>query len=190
MLLTFFNATLTSPIPLPLSLLSELEKEVPRAEQRLQSARSELTSTAQQLAEAGEQLRVGRGRLEEVRSALQAGRGRGAVLNAVMEQKRNGSLPGVFGRLVSGFGGWGIGERGLVHRRSGSVDRKLTKTTPGVVMSAISMLIVAWSSKIFVDDVSWLIYRMTNTIEMQGWLYSALQFAVGLLCRLVFYPLS
>lgn len=90
--------------------MSELEREVPRAEQRLQAAREELTSTAHQLSEAGEQLRVGRGRLEEVRSALQAGRGRGAVLSAIMEQKRNGSLPGVFGRLVrlGGGGRWNV----------------------------------------------------------------------------------
>ncbi|XP_037088683.1 LOW QUALITY PROTEIN: structural maintenance of chromosomes protein 4-like [Pollicipes pollicipes] len=80
-------------------VLKELEREIPRAEQQLETARAELQETAQQLAAAGEQLRAGRGRLEEVRSALQAGRGRGAVLTAVMEQKRNGSLPGVFGRL-------------------------------------------------------------------------------------------
>ncbi|XP_043229658.1 structural maintenance of chromosomes protein 4-like isoform X2 [Amphibalanus amphitrite] len=89
-------------------LLSELEREVPRAEQRLEAARTELASTAQELATAGEQLRVGRGRLEEVRSALQSGRGRGAVLSAVMEQKRNGSLPGVFGRL---------GDLGAIHEK-------------------------------------------------------------------------
>jgi len=47
------------------------------------------------------ELRTHRALVEETRSSMQANCSRGRVLDSLMEQKRLGHLPGIFGRLVS-----------------------------------------------------------------------------------------
>lgn len=42
-----------------------------------------------------------RAQLEESRQAMSANRSRGRVLDALMKEKKNGHLPGIFGRLVN-----------------------------------------------------------------------------------------
>ncbi len=41
--------------------------------------------------------------MAEAKSNLEATRDRGAVLDGIMEMKRQGKLPGVYGRLVRGL---------------------------------------------------------------------------------------
>ena len=39
-------------------------------------------------------------KVEEARSSMQAAHSQGRVLESLMNQKRNGQLPGIYGRLV------------------------------------------------------------------------------------------
>lgn len=41
-----------------------------------------------------------RQKVEEAKSSLSSTRSRGKVLDALMQQKRNGKIPGILGRLV------------------------------------------------------------------------------------------
>lgn len=45
-------------------------------------------------------LRVMRSKVEEARSSMQAAKSKGKVIDALMQMKKNGQLPGVYGRLV------------------------------------------------------------------------------------------
>lgn len=47
------------------------------------------------------QLRALRSKVEEARSSMQAAKSKGKVIDALMQMKKNGTLPGVYGRLVS-----------------------------------------------------------------------------------------
>ena len=61
--------------------------------------KKKLRQVANQDTKKSEELRAIRIRLEQSRSTLSANTSRGRVLDGLMEQKRKGTLPGIFGRL-------------------------------------------------------------------------------------------
>ena len=92
--------------------LLALEQSVPTKKQDLLHAQSELKVVGERWEKLSHQVRGCRSQLEEARSGLQAHRSRGQVLEALMEQKTSGAIPGIHGRLVSsvslglGVPGW------------------------------------------------------------------------------------
>jgi len=83
------------------SEIEQLNTGIPETEKQLQDAQLELAQVQKNEAAASKELRAHRSQVEEVRSSMQANRSRGRVLDALMEQKQLGHLPGIFGRLVS-----------------------------------------------------------------------------------------
>ena len=82
------------------SEIEQLNTGIPETEKQLQDAQLELAQVRKNEAAASKELRAHRSQLEELRSSMQANRSRGRVLDALMEQKQLGHLPGIFGRLV------------------------------------------------------------------------------------------
>jgi structural maintenance of chromosome 4 len=83
------------------SEIEQLNTGIPETERQLHDAQLELADVRKNEAAASEELRAHRSQVEELRSSMQAIRSRGRVLDALMEQKQLGHLPGIFGRLVS-----------------------------------------------------------------------------------------
>lgn len=79
--------------------VQKLEDNIPKNEKQLEKDRQELQKLIPKQQKVEEELRTHRVKLEETRSAMQSSRSRGRVMDAIMEQKRNGSIVGVFGRL-------------------------------------------------------------------------------------------
>ncbi|KAL1468517.1 hypothetical protein MTO96_025351 [Rhipicephalus appendiculatus] len=79
--------------------LTRLEKLVPEKDSKLKQLEGELAQVRQQYQEAQEQLRSDRHRVEELRSNAQANRSRSRVLDALLQAKKSGELPGIIGRL-------------------------------------------------------------------------------------------
>ncbi|XP_072035252.1 LOW QUALITY PROTEIN: structural maintenance of chromosomes protein 4-like [Amphiura filiformis] len=77
----------------------DLEKGIPEAESRLKKAQQELTVVREQEAKSSEQLREMVSKVEDARSSLTSARDRGALIDGLMEQKRTGKIPGIYGRL-------------------------------------------------------------------------------------------
>uniref|UniRef100_A0A4W4FNR6 Structural maintenance of chromosomes protein 4 n=1 Tax=Electrophorus electricus TaxID=8005 RepID=A0A4W4FNR6_ELEEL len=80
--------------------IKELQRHIPKCEEELGKDEREL----QQLSEKDGQARVLVGdlrqKVEEAKSSLSATRSRGKVLDALMQQKHSGKIPGILGRLV------------------------------------------------------------------------------------------
>jgi structural maintenance of chromosome 4 len=83
------------------SEIGELTAGITDTEKKLQEAQLELAQVRKDEAAVSAELRAHRAQVEETRSSMQASRSRGRVLDSLMEQKRQGLLPGIFGRLVS-----------------------------------------------------------------------------------------
>lgn len=79
--------------------IEQLNTGIPETEKQLKDAQLELAQVRRNEAAASEELRTHRSQVEELRSSMQANRSRGRVLDALMEQKQLGYLPGIFGRL-------------------------------------------------------------------------------------------
>nr|ATL75372.1 structural maintenance of chromosomes 4A [Diachasma muliebre] len=79
--------------------LEVFKKKIPKTERSLQDARAELAETRAQELEAQGKLKGMRLQFEEQRSAMNASKSRSAVLDFLMQEKREGRLPGVVGRL-------------------------------------------------------------------------------------------
>lgn len=76
-----------------------LNAHLPNDEQELNEARSRFDELKQEERTLLTNIRTIRGQLEESKQAMSANRSKGRVLNALMEEKRNGNIPGIFGRL-------------------------------------------------------------------------------------------
>ena len=76
-----------------------LENEIPLKEKQLNQNTQRLQQLIPEQQQVEEQRRTQSMKLEEKRSAMQSSRSRGRVQDAIMEQKRNGNIPGIFGRL-------------------------------------------------------------------------------------------
>lgn len=81
-------------------LVSELKTKEVHTEKSLKGARNDLEQVRQEEHAVTEELKTLRVKVEESRSSFQASRSRGRVLDYLMQLKREGTLPGLFGRLV------------------------------------------------------------------------------------------
>ena len=81
------------------SELAAIEKELPKRAQQLVKVQEELKPLAEAEARLRQQLMAVRVQVEDTRSSLQANRSRGNVLDALMQQKNTGAIPGIYGRL-------------------------------------------------------------------------------------------
>ncbi|CAL4126837.1 unnamed protein product [Meganyctiphanes norvegica] len=79
--------------------VEKLKQAVPDSDQKLRAANQNLLQVSPQLGQLEQQLRSQRVLLEEKRSSMQSSHSHNRVLDFLMEQKRNGNIPGVFGRL-------------------------------------------------------------------------------------------
>ncbi|KAJ2944933.1 hypothetical protein O0L34_g1828 [Tuta absoluta] len=77
----------------------QLESTVPSNEAKLNEVHSKLQTLKTQEANVAKEARALRAQLEESRQAMSANRSRGRVLDALMREKTNGNIPGIFGRL-------------------------------------------------------------------------------------------
>uniref|UniRef100_A0A4W3K0M6 Structural maintenance of chromosomes protein n=2 Tax=Callorhinchus milii TaxID=7868 RepID=A0A4W3K0M6_CALMI len=79
--------------------IKELEVKIPKSEEELhkdEKALEKIVHSESQIRNGVNELRQ---KVEEAKSSLAANCSRGKVLNALMEQKKSGNIPGIFGRL-------------------------------------------------------------------------------------------
>lgn len=81
--------------------LTLFETKIPATERSLKQAQSEMNEAKTLEIEKTAQLQKMRITFEEQRSAMQASKSRNRVLDSLMREKREGRIPGIFGRLVS-----------------------------------------------------------------------------------------
>ncbi|XP_054270748.1 structural maintenance of chromosomes protein 4 isoform X2 [Macrosteles quadrilineatus] len=79
--------------------VAELEVKLPKAREDLSQAQAELAQVREQEAIASQEWDRRRTTLEERRVAMNANRSRNRVLDFLLTQKREGAIPGIFGRL-------------------------------------------------------------------------------------------
>ncbi|XP_061072830.1 structural maintenance of chromosomes protein 4 [Conger conger] len=79
--------------------IAELQTSIPRAEKELRQDEQELEQLLQVDARAQGLVKDMRQKVEEAKSSLSSNRSRGKVLDALMQQKRSGKIPGILGRL-------------------------------------------------------------------------------------------
>ncbi|XP_018323917.1 structural maintenance of chromosomes protein 4 [Agrilus planipennis] len=79
--------------------VAELKKKIPTSEKSLQSAMEELNRIKNRETKLINSLRNKRAEVEESKSAMQASRSKGRVLDSLVQLKREGKCPGLFGRL-------------------------------------------------------------------------------------------
>lgn len=79
--------------------VNRLMVAVPEYQKKHETAQTELQQLTTELAQVEKKLSAERVKLEETRSAMQSSRSKGRVQDAIMEQKRSGQIPGIFGRL-------------------------------------------------------------------------------------------
>lgn len=78
-----------------------LKKKIPATEKSLREATNDLQKAKTEEAQLIDEVRKKRALIEERKSSMQASKSRGRVLDSLMQQKREGKCPGLFGRLVS-----------------------------------------------------------------------------------------
>ncbi|CAG9833958.1 unnamed protein product [Diabrotica balteata] len=79
--------------------VNTLKKKIPATEKSLNSAMEELNVVKLQESQLISEIRGNRTQLEEKKSSMQATKSKGAVLDGLMNQKRDGNCPGLYGRL-------------------------------------------------------------------------------------------
>ncbi|CAL8353506.1 unnamed protein product [Lota lota] len=79
--------------------IKDLQDKIPQREQELQTQESELEKLLKVENDNRELVRGMRQKVEEAKSSLSSKRSRGKVLDALMQQKNSGSIPGILGRL-------------------------------------------------------------------------------------------
>ncbi|XP_041733774.1 structural maintenance of chromosomes protein 4-like isoform X2 [Coregonus clupeaformis] len=79
--------------------IKDLQVKIPQCEQELKKDEVELEQLLQADGQARELVRDMRQKVEEAKSSLSSNRSRGKVLDALMQQKRSGKIPGILGRL-------------------------------------------------------------------------------------------
>lgn len=81
--------------------VKELKQKVPQSDRILREAVEQLNVVKVEEARLITEIRQKRATVAETRSSMQASRSRGEVLDSLLQQKREGNCPGLFGRLVS-----------------------------------------------------------------------------------------
>ncbi|CAK9829684.1 Structural maintenance of chromosomes protein 4 [Anthophora retusa] len=79
--------------------LQSLKSKIPDSEQELARAQQELNKLKSKETEMSTKLKTMRISFEEQKFAMQANKSRNKILESLMQEKRKGRLPGVFGRL-------------------------------------------------------------------------------------------
>ncbi|XP_072525283.1 structural maintenance of chromosomes protein 4 isoform X2 [Salminus brasiliensis] len=79
--------------------IKDLQVKIPKCEQELKKDESELEQISEQDGQARGVVSDLRQKVEEAKSFLSSNRSRGKVLDALMQQKRSGKIPGILGRL-------------------------------------------------------------------------------------------
>nr|XP_020471286.1 structural maintenance of chromosomes protein 4 isoform X2 [Monopterus albus] len=79
--------------------IKDLEVKIPEKEQELKKEEGELEQLLRMDNETREVVREMRQKVDEAKSSLSSNRSRGKVLDALMQQKKSGRIPGIFGRL-------------------------------------------------------------------------------------------
>ncbi|XP_062409333.1 structural maintenance of chromosomes protein 4 [Sardina pilchardus] len=79
--------------------IKDLEVKIPQCQQQLKKDEQELEQVSQADGQVQASLRDMRQKVEEAKSSLSSNRSRGKVLDALMQQKRSGHIPGILGRL-------------------------------------------------------------------------------------------
>uniref|UniRef100_A0A3Q4GBY9 Structural maintenance of chromosomes protein 4 n=1 Tax=Neolamprologus brichardi TaxID=32507 RepID=A0A3Q4GBY9_NEOBR len=79
--------------------IKDLEVKIPEREQDLKKDEKELEQLMKTDNEAREVVRELRQKVDEAKSSLSSNRSRGKVLDALMQQKKSGRIPGIYGRL-------------------------------------------------------------------------------------------
>lgn len=80
--------------------LAQLKERIPTTEKAVKNARAELANVKEEQAKLIPNLQRNRISLEEARSSMQASHSRNKIVDALMNEKKKGNCPGVFGRLV------------------------------------------------------------------------------------------
>lgn len=81
--------------------MNELNNKIPITENALEKAKNELKQVKCKLAQLAPDFHKKKTSLEEMRSSMQASNSRSRIVDALMNEKKNGRCPGVIGRLVS-----------------------------------------------------------------------------------------
>ncbi|KAG9278523.1 structural maintenance of chromosomes protein 4 [Astyanax mexicanus] len=79
--------------------IKDLQVKIPKCEQELKKDEQELEQISGQDGEARGVVSDLRQKVEEAKSSLSSNRSRGKVLDALMQQKQSGKIPGILGRL-------------------------------------------------------------------------------------------
>ncbi|XP_041125868.1 structural maintenance of chromosomes protein 4 [Polyodon spathula] len=79
--------------------IKELETKIPKCEEELQKDEQQLIKIVKADGEIREVVRGLRQKVEDAKSSLSSNRSRGKVLDALMQQKKSGKIPGILGRL-------------------------------------------------------------------------------------------
>ncbi|KAM7399221.1 hypothetical protein PAMP_018507 [Pampus punctatissimus] len=79
--------------------IKDLEVKIPQKEQELKKDEGEMEQLMKMDNETREVVREMRQKVDEAKSSLSSNRSRGKVLDALMQQKRSGRIPGILGRL-------------------------------------------------------------------------------------------
>ncbi|XP_074498316.1 structural maintenance of chromosomes protein 4 isoform X1 [Sebastes fasciatus] len=79
--------------------IKDLEVKIPQKEQELKKDEGALERLMKTDNETREVVREMRQKVDEAKSSLSSNRSRGRVLDALMQQKKSGRIPGIFGRL-------------------------------------------------------------------------------------------
>ncbi|XP_033832680.1 structural maintenance of chromosomes protein 4 [Periophthalmus magnuspinnatus] len=79
--------------------IKDLEVKIPQMEEALKKDEAELEQLVKVDNETRECVREMRQKVDEAKSSLSSNRSRGKVLDALMQQKRSGKIPGILGRL-------------------------------------------------------------------------------------------
>ncbi|KAF7658595.1 hypothetical protein LDENG_00010480 [Lucifuga dentata] len=79
--------------------IKDLQVRIPQHEEELKRDETELEKLMQMDSQTKEVVREMRQKVEEAKSSLSSNRSRGKVLDALMQQKKSGRIPGILGRL-------------------------------------------------------------------------------------------
>ncbi|XP_071085692.1 structural maintenance of chromosomes protein 4-like [Haliotis cracherodii] len=79
--------------------IAELEKTIPEVEQLVAKCKKELESAVSVESRSTEEVRSLRAKVEDARNSMQSAKRQGRVIEALMDQKKSGKLPGIQGRL-------------------------------------------------------------------------------------------
>ncbi|XP_048718708.1 structural maintenance of chromosomes protein 4 isoform X4 [Caretta caretta] len=79
--------------------IKELDTKLPQAEQELKQKENELEKLGREEMDTKNLVRKLRQKVEEAKSSLAINRSRGKVLDGLLQQKKSGKIPGIYGRL-------------------------------------------------------------------------------------------